>query len=404
MQNLKPHKTAVEIAKKHGVDVSVIHKQLKIGIPIEHEHTKNNDIATDIALQHLDEFPNYYTKLKKMEKSLKSVKEEKEESKYCALCDKVEKRSECSYGKKAWDAVTSSESFQHSITSKVLKKVLDEGPCWKGYKQIGMKTKNGKKVPNCVPVNNTKEEIESPIEEGYKNIARKAGVMTQKAAKLGVQAGASKMAAHALETGGLRNAVRSKLGLEPKKREGKEGVSELKSKSKKYSERAAKIAAVQQHHKPGISQEKEKINRERGKIKNIQKLDKIYNKEDISIEDLNGNTFANIVDIIKPEPIKGFKSRLKEATLLKSKSGNVVSVTLSWRGKYYGLKLFFPQIKTPTRKEINTELQKVYPGSVVIHYYISDMDLNQPLFQSLGPQTGSSPKIGSDNNYIKPMS
>ena len=23
-------------------------------------------------------------------------------------------------------------------------------PCWKGYEQKGMKTKNGKKVPNCV--------------------------------------------------------------------------------------------------------------------------------------------------------------------------------------------------------------------------------------------------------------
>ncbi len=23
--------------------------------------------------------------------------------------------------------------------------------CWKGYEAIGMKTKNGKKVPNCVP-------------------------------------------------------------------------------------------------------------------------------------------------------------------------------------------------------------------------------------------------------------
>ena len=26
-----------------------------------------------------------------------------------------------------------------------------EGPCWKGYKQVGMKKKGGKKVPNCVP-------------------------------------------------------------------------------------------------------------------------------------------------------------------------------------------------------------------------------------------------------------
>ncbi len=30
---------------------------------------------------------------------------------------------------------------------------LSEGPCWDGYKQVGMKTKNGKEVPNCVPVN-----------------------------------------------------------------------------------------------------------------------------------------------------------------------------------------------------------------------------------------------------------
>ena len=29
----------------------------------------------------------------------------------------------------------------------------DEDPCWDGYKQIGMKKKNGKEVPNCVPDN-----------------------------------------------------------------------------------------------------------------------------------------------------------------------------------------------------------------------------------------------------------
>jgi hypothetical protein len=27
-----------------------------------------------------------------------------------------------------------------------------KGPCWKGYEQLGMKKKNGKTVPNCVPV------------------------------------------------------------------------------------------------------------------------------------------------------------------------------------------------------------------------------------------------------------
>ena len=27
----------------------------------------------------------------------------------------------------------------------------DKGPCWQGYKQVGMKDKGGKQVPNCVP-------------------------------------------------------------------------------------------------------------------------------------------------------------------------------------------------------------------------------------------------------------
>jgi hypothetical protein len=29
--------------------------------------------------------------------------------------------------------------------------VNEAGPCWKGYQQVGMKMKNGKEVPNCVP-------------------------------------------------------------------------------------------------------------------------------------------------------------------------------------------------------------------------------------------------------------
>lgn len=28
---------------------------------------------------------------------------------------------------------------------------VKEDPCWDGYEQVGMKTKRGKKVPNCVP-------------------------------------------------------------------------------------------------------------------------------------------------------------------------------------------------------------------------------------------------------------
>jgi len=33
-----------------------------------------------------------------------------------------------------------------------------QGPCWKGYKQVGMKMKNGKEVPNCVPIDEILDE------------------------------------------------------------------------------------------------------------------------------------------------------------------------------------------------------------------------------------------------------
>lgn len=31
-------------------------------------------------------------------------------------------------------------------------KKAKKSPCWKGYEMIGRKMKNGKKVPNCVPI------------------------------------------------------------------------------------------------------------------------------------------------------------------------------------------------------------------------------------------------------------
>lgn len=34
---------------------------------------------------------------------------------------------------------------------QLLDEIRKKNPCWGGYKQIGMKNKDGKNVPNCVP-------------------------------------------------------------------------------------------------------------------------------------------------------------------------------------------------------------------------------------------------------------
>ena len=45
--------------------------------------------------------------------------------------------------------------------------------CWKGYTAVGMKMKNGRKVPNCVPV---KEDTNEPI-ESHATLTRKAQIV-----------------------------------------------------------------------------------------------------------------------------------------------------------------------------------------------------------------------------------
>ena len=218
-----------------------------------------------------------------------------DEERYCPLCKKRESRSECSYGEKAWDKVSVKDE-EYSMARSELSTIVDavrrlkakvengegnleawvqskitkaadyidtaadyvaggemEEDCWSGYKQVGMKKKGKKIVPNCVP-----EE---------------------------------------------------------------------------------------------------------------------------TIEDANGNTFAEVVDLIEPEPIKGFKSQVEESVRIPAKTGNIILVTLNWRGKYYSLKLFFPQTTKPNRQEVQDQIEKVYPGARVQYYYVSDIKPGEQFLQ-----------------------
>lgn len=63
-----PTMTPEHIAKLHKVPIDSINAELKMGIKVEQEHTSNEDIAREIALDHLMERPDYYTKLKVVER------------------------------------------------------------------------------------------------------------------------------------------------------------------------------------------------------------------------------------------------------------------------------------------------------------------------------------------------
>ena len=108
----------------------------------------------------------------------------------------------------------------------------------------------------------------------------------------------------------------------------------------------------------------------------------------IKVEDATGDIKwreFETVDIIKPEPIKSPKSNIQyEATRLPdyNKVGNIIAVTVAWRGGTYMIKMFFPTVKKPSRKEVQDQVRKVYPGSKLVTYQVSEYYSGEPIIQT----------------------
>ena len=70
---------------------------------------------------------------------------------------------------------------------------------------------------------------------------------------------------------------------------------------------------------------------------------------------------------------------VSEAVRLHPKTGNIISVNLAWRGNDYNLKMFFHHVKTPSRREVQDQVRKVYPNAKLWNYKVSDYDPGEPL-------------------------
>jgi len=60
-----PVKNIETLAKQHNKPLDYMQKQLKTGIAVEKEHSKDHNTAEKIALAHLGEKHDYYIKLRK---------------------------------------------------------------------------------------------------------------------------------------------------------------------------------------------------------------------------------------------------------------------------------------------------------------------------------------------------
>lgn len=65
---LSDKSTKQDIANKFKISLRKVEKELKMGVKVELEHTDDKTLAKEIAMDHLIEIPDYYSRLSKMEK------------------------------------------------------------------------------------------------------------------------------------------------------------------------------------------------------------------------------------------------------------------------------------------------------------------------------------------------
>ena len=249
----QPYKSPEEIAKKHGVSLEAIKKQLEMGIKVEGEHTSNKTAARITALQHLDEVPDYYSKLKKVEK--KSTKNE---------------------------SVTIEDMFGNTFVEFVdlikPQDIIDE-----------------KKIP----------------------VTRQAGDFRYP---------------------------------------GKTGEEKATNKAKRLS----------QSQNPDDRKRANKINKT---IKTVADRDTARASSDAR-QGLYRSQQRRANDLAKQLMQK---EEIEEAVRIPSQNGQLMMIIFTWRGRPYSLKMFFPQIKMPSRSDVEFELQKVYPGAKVLQSHVTDL-------------------------------
>ena len=85
-------------------------------------------------------------------------------------------------------------------------------------------------------------------------------------------------------------------------------------------------------------------------------------------------------------PVHGIKecpANVEEAVRLKAETGNVIFAMVNWKGKYLSIKMFFPQAKRPSRKDVQAQVEKVYPGGKVTYFQIAEVKPGEQLLRTM---------------------
>ena len=368
---IKSHKTVDEIAKKHRLDVSFIQNQLEMGIPIEHEHTRDKVLATDIALQHLNEIPDYYTRLKKMEsstkkehKKFKDVKEERGEIRYCSLCKKEESQEECKYGPAMWNMYTG--------TNQIL-----------SQNQIKFNTTRPHPANESVTIEDANGNTFLEVIDLIKPEKMKGVSEETKSGDSSLHDWFSKSKSSDGKPGWVQLGGRY-AGKPCAKQPGQN------TKPKCGSSKMSANMSDDEEDAAARRKRKEDPNPDRaGQAKNV-KTEEFVN-EDACKEKVKSrykiwpSAYASGA-VVKCRKVgaanwgnKTKKNNVSENYLRIQTRGTTYTILLNWRGKYITTQMFFQQFTRPTKVEVTREVRKVYPNAIVLAFNPSLKDPTKPL-------------------------
>ena len=425
---IKKYMSPEEIAKKHKISGDTLETELKLGIKVESEHTGDKRMARMIALQHLEELPNYYSKLKKMEK----VNESK--SGDSSLRDWFTK-SRASDGTPGWVqlggkyagkpcAKQPGQTTKPKCGSSKMKAALSDDEEQKAFERKNRQDPNpdreGKakmvategriawhdpKNPN--PSGYTpKEKSEAKrkqlgVDDPDKMSFEKGGPGEKEYARYGnISAAQEKMKKRGNQPKGKKHEFKKNpfwkkdtgqvrreiMGTNvPKSKESfyPSNVSKAKSRNEEFlgvnEEKDACYSKVKSRYKvwPSAYASGALVKCRKVGAKNWGNKTRKESYDYSNWREEFKATEYEFFDVIKPEPLKS-SSVTENYTRIQSR-GTTYSILLNWRGKNLGVQMFFPQFTRPSKEQVTFEVSKIYPGAIVLSFNPSTKDPTKPL-------------------------
>jgi hypothetical protein len=110
------------------------------------------------------------------------------------------------------------------------------------------------------------------------------------------------------------------------------------------------------------------------KIRNLATGTTNPNEKSAALRKLSGPSLPLADSVIQPGQLTNEDYQRIQST------GNVYTILFSWRGRpMMNLQLFFPNMKRPSKEEVKTQVEKLYPGAIIMQWYPSPTDPSKPI-------------------------